>query len=330
MECNAVDSNRQACLHRSGRLLIDRWPAAKVRQQNEVFEREDIRLTRPQSYAAPASKITDCFSVFDKEQEQCRMICVHKVDYRPRQTNVREVVKFSKICHAPCRSEKLRLATPSYYRDQETLPPGILDPDENTLRKDTTPLIHDLARIPYGSSFKSKAVFSSSTEPWLYCTSHFPLLSMYRKLKTRFSDEYDYDAATKIEDVNAFAMWLGVDYALQIDKGKYQNLDGLNPLISLAINISPNLWKLRDLQNIDSVVHVYHGPVHYEDEAGIIATNDDLVDIHVPERACFTKRTEFEDQSEYRFAISTPETPEDKELWLDVSEDLRELTSPMR
>ena len=191
-------------------------------------------------------------------------------------------------------------------------------------------MIRDLARIPYGSSFKSKAVFSSSTEPWLYCTSHFPLLSMYRKLKTKFSDEYDYDAATKIEDVNTFAMWLGIDYALQIDKGKYQNLDGLNPWASLAINVSPDLKQLGDLEkNIDTVVHVYHGPVHYEDEADIIATNDDLVDIHVSERACFTKRTEFEDQSEYRFAISTPETPEDKFLWLDVSEELQQLTSPM-
>ena len=322
-----MNSNRQTFWCRSNRLLIDRWPAAKVRQQNEVFEREEIRLTRPQSYATPASKITDCFSVFDKEQEQCHMICVHKVDYRPRQTNVREVVKFSKICHAPYRSEKLRLATPSYYRDQESLPQGIADPNENKLRKNATHLMCN--RFP-NSDVEAYFGWSSFIEPWMYCAAHLPRYGVYRELKAKFSDEYNYDAATEIKDVDAFAMWLGIDYALQIDKGKYQNMDGLNPLISLAINISPNLWKLGDLQNIDSVVHVYHGPVHYEDEAGIIATNDDLVDIHIPERACFTKRTEFEDQSEYRFAISTPETPEDKELWLDVSEDLRELTSPMR
>ena len=77
-------------------------------------------------------------------------------------------------------------------------------------------------------------------------------------------------------------------------------------------------------------MYVFHGPVHYENESGVIATDDDLVDIHGGVRAYFTKRTEFEDQSEYRFAVSTPGTPCDEIFELDISEDLRQLTSPMR
>ena len=322
------DLNRQTFWCRSSRLLIYQLPQADVKLLNEMIEQATSKLKPSQIYATPASKITEWFCVFDIEQTKCHIIYVHYVDYRPRQTNIREVVRFSKACHSPCRAEKLRLTTPSYYWDQENLRSGIADPDENTLRKDTTPLIRDLARIPYGSSFQSKTVLSSSIEPWLYCTSHFPLLSMYRKLKTRFSDKYDYDAATEIKDVNDFAMWLGIEYALQIDKGNGPKLDGLNPW---AINFSPDLKQLRDLEkNIDAVVHVYHGPVHYEDESGVIATDDDWVDIHGAVRACFTKRTEFADQSEYRFAVSTLGMPNDKVLWLDVSEELRGLTSPMR
>lgn len=297
---------------------------------NEMIEQVTHSLKLSQIYATPTPKITDCFCVFDIEREQCHMIYVHYVDYRPRQTNVREVVRFSKECHSPCRAEKLRLTTPSYYRDQENLPQGISDPNENTLRMDATPYIRERAGIPYGSSLKVENVYSSSIEPWVYCTSHFPLFRVYRELKTKFSDEFDYDAATKIKDVDAFAMWLGIDFALQIDKGKDLELGGLNLRVSLATNVSPDLKQLENLEkNIDTFVHVYHGPVHYEDESGVIYKIEDWGNIQGALRACFTKRTEFEDQSEYRFAISTPKTPEDKELWLDVSEELRKLTLAM-
>ena len=323
-----MDSNRQVCLQRSGRLLIDRQPAADLKRLNEVVEQATRSLKLSQSYATPAPKITDCFCVFDIEREQCHMIYVHRVDYRPRLSpNVGRVVKFSKQRYAPCRAEKLRLATPSYYRDQETLPQGIADPDENTLRRNATAW----ARNRFSSDgVKMEAVFSSFSEPWIYSASHLSSYRASRDLKATFSDEYDYDAATEIKDVDAFAMWLGIDFALQIDKGKHLKLGGLNTWAYRASSYSTNLWSQEGTQNIDTFVHVCHGPVHYEDESSVIATDDDWVDIHGAARAWFTKRTEFADQSEYRFALSPLGTPEDKELWLDVSEDLRKLTSPMR
>lgn len=311
MEQRDVDSNRQTYWRRSGRLKIDLGV---------------LRSTRSESTSA--SKNTDCFKVSDIGRKQCHMIFVHRVDYRPKPSpSIGKVVKFSKRCYAPCRAKKLWLATPSYYRDEETLPPGIADPDESTLKKNLTPWMRN--RIPYGN-VKAEAVFSPSREPWVYCTSHLPSHRVYRELKSKFLDEYDYDAATEIQDVDAFAMWLGIDFALQVDKDKHLKLEVLDRVAYRASSYTTDLWQQEGVQNIDTFVYVYHGPVHYEDESGVIATNDDWTDIHGAIRAYFTKRTEFEDQSEYRFAVSTPGTPCEEIFELDISEDLRQLTSPMR
>ncbi len=320
-----MDSKRQTFWCRSNRLLIYRLPAADVKRINEVVEQATRSLKLSQNYATPAPKITDCFCVSDIEREQCHIIYVHRVDYRPRlSSSIGRVVKFSKRRYAPGQAKKLRLATPSYYRDQETLPPGIADPDENTLRRNATAW----ARNRFSSDgVKMEAVFSSFGEPWVYCASHLSSYRASRGLKAAFSDEYDYDAATEIKDVDAFAMWLGIDFALQIDKGKQLKMGGLNTWAYRASSYSTNLWPQEGTQNIDTFVHVCHGPVHYEDESGVISTNDDWVDIHGAVRACFTKRTEFADQSEYRFALSTLGMPNDKVLWIDVSEELRELTA---
>ena len=325
-EQQQVDSNRQTCLHRSGRLSIYQLPAAEVKRINEVNEQNTRRVTHSQS--TPVPKITDGFYVSDIERKQCHRIYVHRVDYRPGSSpNARRVVRFSKRCHAPCRAKKLRLVTSSYYRDQESLPPGIADPDESTLKKNLTPWMRN--RIPYGS-IKAEAVFSPSREPWVYCASHLSSYRASQNLKANFSGEYDYDAATEINDVDIFAKWLGIDFALQIDKDKHLKLEVLDRIAYRANSYSTDLWQTEGVQNIDTLVYVYHGPVQYEDESGVIATDDDLADIHGTVRACFTKRTEFADQSEYRFAVLMPGTPRDEVFWLDVSEELRQLTSPTR
>lgn len=326
MEHSQMDSNRQACLYRSGRLAIYQLSATQVECLNEVNEQRTHRVTHSQS--TPAPKITNGFSVLDIEREQRHRILVHRVDYRSGfSPSIGKVVKFSKRCYAPCRAEKLWLATPSYYRDQENLPPGIADPHDSTVKKNTTPWMRN--RFPYGS-IEAEAVFMSSREPWVYCASHLPPHREYREIKFKFSNEYGYDAATEIKDVDAFAMWLGTDFALQIDKDKHLKLEILDMWKYWESSCFTDLGKQEGVQNIDTVVWVHHGPVHYENESGVIATDDDLMDIHGGVRACFTKRTEFEDQSEYRFAVSTPGTPRDEIFKLDISDDLRQLTSPMR
>lgn len=315
MRQGEVDSNRQAYWCRSGQLQICPIPAASMTHLNEENEQSTFHATH--SPSTPVPKITDGFIIFDIERKQCHQIFVYRVDYRPRPSpSVRRMVKFSEKRYAPCRAKKLRLPTPSNYRDQETLPPGIADPYDSTLKKNLTPWMCN--RIP-DISVKATGVFASFSEPWVYCTSHFPSYRVYRELKSKFSNEYGYDAATEINDVDAFAMWLGIDFALQTDKDKHLKMEGFYREVCRASNYA-----------IDTFVNVYHGPIHYEDESGVIVTDDDLADIHGTVRACFTKRTEFAYQSEYRFAVLTPGTPRDEIFELDISDDLRELTSPMR
>ena len=326
MKQGEMDSSRQKWLRRSGRLAICPLSVADVAHQNKVIEQSVRRFTHSQSTQVP--KITDCFRVLDTERKQRHMILVHRVDYRSGfPPSIGKVVKFSKRCYAPYRADKLRLATPSYYRDHESLPSGIADPYDSTLKKNVTPW----ARNRFSSDgVKMEVVFSSFSEPWVYCASHLSSYRASQNLKANFSGEYDYDEATEIKDVDAFAMWLGIDFALQIDKGKDLGQEVRDKLACIASSYSTDLWQTEGLQYIDTFVYVYHGPVHYEDESGVIATNDDWGDSHGVVRAYFTKRTEFANQSEYRFAVLVPGTPRDETFELDISEELRELTSPTR
>ena len=319
-----MDSNGQEYWRRSNGVLIIRESADVLERIDDANREITRRATGNRCSAFPAPKIADAFAVLDVERKQYHIIYVYRVDYRTGfQRNVEKVVKLSNRCHAPCRSKEIWLATPSYYRDQERLPKGIADPYDSTLTRNIGPLISN--RIGHGS-IEGSAVFSSDSEPWVYCTSHLQSDHEYRQLRSTFSDEYDYDAATEIKDVDGFAMWLGVDFALQIDKGKHLKLDALDILTHARSNYSNNLWKQEGVQNIDTFVRVYHGPVHYEDESGVIETQDDWVDIHGAPRAWFTKRTEFAYQSEYRFAISTPGNPTVDVFKMEVSDDLRQLT----
>ncbi len=322
-----MESNGQKYWRRSNGVLIIRKPASVLEQFNDANREITRRVTGVRRFTSPTPEIADGFTVFDAERKQCHMIYVYRVDYRTGfQSRVGKVVKFSKYRDRPCRAKELWLSTPSYYRDHEKLPKGIADPYDSTLTRDAGPWMR--SRFP-GGSIKAEAVFSSSSEPWVYCTSHVQSHRVHRQLRSKFADEFDYDAATEIKDVDGFAMWLGVDFALQVDKGEHFKLRTPDILGYARSNYSTNLWKQEGVRNIDTVVQVYHGPVNYEDESGVIETQDDWVDIHGASRAWFTKRTEFAYQSEYRFAISTPGDPTIDVFKMEVSDDLRQLTLDM-
>ena len=322
-----MDTNSQAFSARSNQLVIVPVSAASLKYLNDEIEQAMLSITNSKDGASQVSKISDCFNVFDIEREHCHLIFVHRVDYRPEiRSSIGKVVKFSKRCYAPCRAKKLRIATPAYYRDEESLPPGIGDRYDSTLKKDASPCMrHRFSN----NSIDAEVTFSSSSDSWVYCTSHIPTHFVYRDLKTKFSDEYGYDATTKIKDVDAFAMWLGIDFALQTDKRNHLKLSAFDMETYMKSSYSTDLWQQNGPQNIVTFVHVYHGPVHYEDESGVVATDEDMVDIHGSVRAWFTKRTEFADQSEYRFVFTTLGTPRNKIHKILVSEELRKLTLPM-
>ena len=49
------------------------------------------------------------------------------------------------------------------------------------------------------------------------------LSSELRWLRSDFRVEYGYSAATRIGDPDAFAVWLGINFALALDKSAYGN-----------------------------------------------------------------------------------------------------------
>ena len=68
-----------------------------------------------------------------------------------------------------------------------------------------------------GGTVSARLRFASSSEPWVYCASHYRDDSELRRLKNEFDVQHGYPAATRIEDPAAFAVWLGVDFALGLD-----------------------------------------------------------------------------------------------------------------
>lgn len=321
-----MDTNRQACWDRSNRLVIAPVSAANLKNLSDVTEQAMPSLKHSTGYTSSDSKTSDRFNVYDTEREQIHMISVHRVDYRPGfQSSIGEVVKFSEWCYAPCRAKVLRLATPTYYRKDESLPPGIGDRYDSTLKKDASPWMR---KRFLNNSGEAEVVVSSSSDPWVYCTSHVPSSHRFRDLTAKFSDEYGYDATTRITDVNAFALRLGIDFALQLDKCNHVKLSILD-IVQDFVRGAKDLWQQKGAQNIETFVHVYHGPVHYEDESGVVTTDEDMVDIHGSVRAWFTKRTEFADQSEYRFVVTTLGIPCNEIHEIQVSEELRQLTLAM-
>ena len=74
---------------------------------------------------------------------------------------------------------------------------------------------------------------------------------------------------------------------------------------------------------------MYHGPISYEDNSGGVATEEDWFDPSGGPKAWFTKKTCFESQSEYRFAVATVGDPVEPRHYIEVSPELRKLTSAL-
>ena len=151
-----------------------------------------------------------------------------------------------------------------------------------------------------------------------------------KEMKNKVFGTYKYNTATEIQNPDAFAMQLGIDFALSVDKEKDIKLGFLEKLKLIYLNSSNtvNLWE--SPRNIDKIVNVYHGPVQYEDQSGTIERQTDFFDPHGAQRAWFTKRTKPSDQKEYRFAVSTLGTPTNMIFCLAVSDEIRKLTAEIK
>ena len=270
--------------------------------------------------------ITEVVFVHDQEARSLHQILIHYVDYHPQRSSaVGEVVAFSKSPYAAFRTKKLQLATPAYYRDQDDLKPGIRDLHEGKLTKDATKWASTV--LSAGVVTNAELTFVASSEPWIYCASHYNLNSDLRRLKDLFADEYGYTTATGISDPNSFATWLGIDFALTLDKATEVRLGPLDKIGYAQSRYETDLWQ--GSGPIDTIVRVYHGPVHYEDSSGRISTQEEWFDPAAGPKAWFTKKTPFKNQSEYRFAVSTLGDPVKTKHYITVSPELSEITFPL-
>ena len=282
-------------LHCDRRLVVCCFDSTAVQTANREIE-HDFRLAQNRNRAAtPPPPITQMVSVHDVGAQSLHLLLVHRLDYRPRRAPVvRNVVVFSEPDYTASRTDRLQLATPAYYRQQEGLKPGIGDPHDGTLTKDGVQWASAIA--PAGRVNHAELSFVSSREPWVYCAAHYQWDRELRRLKSDFAEEYGYTAAVRIHDPNAFATRLGIDFALSLDRKTDIKTDVLGEITRALSRYGANLSQ--GTGTINTVVRVYHGPVHYEDSSGVVATQKDWVDPFAGPRAWFTKRTCFQAQSE--------------------------------
>ena len=316
-----------ASTHRDGRLVVYRFGSEAVQDANRQIEDALGGVRSADSGASPAPRVTDVISVQDLKAEALHLLLVRRLDYRPLPAPAfGRVVVFSEPTYAAFRTERLQLATPAYYREQEGLKPGIGDVHDGTLTKDSIRWAKKV--VPAGTVTGSTVSFASSREPWVYCASHYRSDRRLRRLKDHFAEQYGYTAAAKVRDPNAFAMWLGIDFALNLDKTTDVRL-AWHDEIGYALSSHNASLLASGSGQIDTVAHVYHGPVHYEDSSGYIATQEDWLDPHGGPRAWFTKKMCFASQREYRFAVSTYGDAVEPRHYIPVSPELRELTSAL-
>ncbi len=293
--------------HPAGRLVVHRLDSDFIQTVNRAANRAAEPLS---------ARITDGVSVQDLEARSVHLVLVHRVDVRPdKAATVGNVVVFSKPCHAVFRTEQLQLATPDHYRTHDDS--KIRDPHDGMLTKDASRLVS-----AGGAHFEMS--FGSPQKPWVFCASHYRSNQDLRRLRDYFAAHRrtPYAAATRILDPNAFATRLGIDFALGLDKTNAVRPEGPEVLIDFFNNT---------FDTVVCVHHVHHGPVHYEDSSGRITTQEDLANtINDSPKAWFTKKTCFEIESEYRFAVSTAAgTPVEPRHYIAVSRELRELTSDL-
>ena len=297
-----------------------------IHTTNRTIE-EGARLIKGRNPSASAfPPVSRMVTVHDMGTRSLHLILMHQLDHRsPRAPPVGKVVSFSEPPYAAFCTEMLQLATPAYYRDQEDLKPGIGDRNDGVLTKDATRWADKV--IPGGAVTRAELTFVSSHEPWIFCASHYRNDGEFRRLRNHFSAEYDYTTATRIADADAFATWLGIDFALGLDRTSDVQLSALEETRYAASHYSTSLWG--GSRPIDTFVHVYYGPVHYEDRSGRVDTQEHWFDPGAASRGWFTKRRSFEAQREYRFAVSTPGNPVDPKHYIGVTPELRALVSAL-
>ena len=311
---------------RWGVLRADTATVAKINRSLDT----DADPTQPE--------ISEMIIVFDVARRLTYCVLVRPVNsHLAGRANVGTLIKLSDRHYAPYRASSLRLATPAYYRRKESVDSGFGDPNDGTLTMDATPWAREIVASSIANTSRSVSVdistvtstvmFASPEEPWIYCTSIAPVNSRETaQLRARFPR---YDTATRIADPETFAVQLGIDFAIYVDTSRDVVI---SPVFEYAYSLSrvtTGLWEGE--RQVDKFVHVYHGPVHYEDDSGVLHDLEDVLRIGEAREAWFTKNPHFSDEREYRFALSVVGgRPREDIFDLAVSDEMRRLTARVK
>ena len=258
---------------------------------------------------------------------------IRKVDFRKKHSEaVNHVVKFTKYGESVDATEYLRLAMPEDYR-KRGYERGISDELDASLQADMTPYfarhMSEKGFALVTRNLEVSTVFSSYNEPWLYCASCINNRSnrdgSLESLRRKFTESKGEDSVVSaIEDADQWAKQIGIEFASGVELDKHIKDDCARLVIGLSL--IEKMTGINTLPWVDMIVWVEHGPVCYEDRHLVIETDSDMPTLQAI-RACFTKRTEFSWQREYRFAVSTSGRPLSDVILLKASPELHLLST---
>ena len=263
------------------------------------------------------------YCVGDLQTGKRYVVVIRRADFRPICTpTVHGVARFTAKKYSPSEAGHILLRTPAFYRKQEA---G--DHMDGAQAADYAPIVAAHLRksgiSARENNLTAEGTIASSKEPWILCTSMRPTNAAPAKsLERQFSYKGTDAVVTTVDDQNAFARQLGIDFARSA---------GLKDAVKDDVIdvIDRHRYRLAFAdEEIDAVVRVIHGPVHYQNATLTVGSGDDLANTEA-HRVWFTKGTEFSPECEYRFAVSAG-CPTTDAFRLDVSPELSRLTKSWR
>ena len=271
-------------------------------------------LERPSS---PIEKLC----VDDLRTGKRHVVIIQPVDFRPIRSPIGSgLARFTSRRDCPSETGDIQLCTPGFYRNLED--GDVLDGAQEV---DIAPFVatqfrksgHQLTE----NDFTASGTIASPKEPWILCTSIKPpdaagAISLERK----FSYKGPNARVTTIDDCNAFARQLGIDIARNVETKCSVREDALHIIVRKRNQLAYGADR-----EIDAIVQVIHGPVHYENVTSTVREASDFAKANAC-RVWFTKRTKFSDEREYRFAVYAG-PPTTDAYRLDVSTELSRLAT---
>ena len=256
------------------------------------------------------------------------MVITYQVDLgdRPSFKTPPSAIKFSKKEYAITNSTHIKLGSSRYYREYEGNTSGVGDSEEARLvqRGSLSEFLEKSGVSPEpGFEHVSTKVTWATTDFLMFCAS---VISEGRGLEDLLSEFPDYDCATIIPDPSAFAMQLGKEVGRQFDREnvRLNGVDRIKQMMLPPVEITTQGCVIR--KRLDTVIQVSHGPVIYCDPPEDIINRFPLGvrGAVVP----FVKRAEFAGQREYRFVLNIIGEPEEAELLMEITDELRSLCYP--